>query len=109
MASWILTPSLMSETTSTMDAKMDTIIEYLERMDKRDRLRTIGGFVRSLLGMIPLLLTLWGVWYMFSHGDEILQKITEQAAHQAMQVSGNAAKDAVKEIDPGLLKQLIPQ
>ncbi len=91
----------------TVEDKLDFIIMYLERMDKRDRLRTWGGFIRGLLGLIPLAIMLASVWYLINHGDEFLQKITEQAARQAMQVTGEAAGSM--QIDPGLLKQLMGQ
>lgn len=76
------------------DAEMLTelreIKEHLIKMDKRDRLRTMGGFVRTIIGIVPVALLLWSTWYFFTHGDEILKKISAQAALSA----ANMAKES---------------
>lgn len=78
---------------TTTDEKLQQIVQHLERMDKRDRLRTYGGFVRSILGLIPLAILLGTVWYGYNHADDLLQKITEQAAKQAAAITtGNTNK-----------------
>lgn len=71
------------EPTQSIEEKMDIIIAYMHRMDKRDRIRTWGGFVRSLISLIPMALFVWSTWYFFVHGDELMQKITKYAAQSA--------------------------
>ena len=68
---------------SSTDEKLEEIVEHLRRLDRRDRLRTIGGFFRSLLGLIPLLFFIFSAWYIYEYSDELLKKITEEAAKQA--------------------------
>lgn len=72
---------------TTTDEKLDQIVEYLHRMDRRDRLRTWGGFLHGLFSLIPVLILLWSVWYFYEHGDELLQKITKQAASEAARMT----------------------
>ena len=70
-----------------LDFQLEQILSHLERMDKRDRMRTWGGFFRSLIAMIPVFLLLWSVWFFYKEGDKFLDKIitktTEQAAKAA--------------------------
>lgn len=68
---------------STTDDKLDAILSYLDRMNRRDRLRTWGGFVRALISLIPMAVFLYGTWYSVTHMDEIIQTITSAAAKQA--------------------------
>lgn len=68
---------------TTTDEKLDEIVEILHTMDRRDKLRTWGGFLHGLFSMIPIILLLWSAWYFYQHGDEVLRKITKQAAEEA--------------------------
>ncbi|MCK5018569.1 MAG: hypothetical protein KAS32_16025, partial [Candidatus Peribacteraceae bacterium] len=70
-----------------IDEKMDIIIDYLHRIDRRDRIRTIGAFFRGMFGLIPILIMIWSVWYFVEHGDDMLQKITGMAAQQAASIT----------------------
>ncbi|PIQ75947.1 hypothetical protein COU78_03200 [Candidatus Peregrinibacteria bacterium CG10_big_fil_rev_8_21_14_0_10_49_24] len=88
-----------AEAPLTTDDRIDMIVEYLRRMDKRDKLRTWGGFFRGILGLIPLVLMLVSVWYIYEHGDELLKKITQQAAQEAAAMTSNSAQDLMKQIE----------
>ncbi len=91
---------------TSVDAKLDEIITCLQRMDKRDRLRTIGGFIRGLLGLIPLIVLLWSLWYFASHGEELMKMIANQAASSAAQYTQGQSQGLVEQ----LMKQYsIPQ
>lgn len=98
--------SMPPTTQTSVDAKMDEIITCLQRMDKRDRLRTIGGFIRGLLGLIPLIVLLWSLWYFASHGEELMKMIANQAASSAAQYTQGQSQGLVEQ----LMKQYsIPQ
>lgn len=81
-----------------IEEKLDVIIHHLERLDRRDRIRMWGGFVHSLLAIVPLLFFLWSAWYLYEHGDELMKKIAAQAAQNAAEYSGQSYDDAVKQI-----------
>jgi hypothetical protein len=66
-----------------LEAKLDAILLHLERMDRRDQLRTWGGLARSLIAIVPVLLFLWASWYATTHADQIIQKIAAESARQA--------------------------
>lgn len=88
--------------TDTRD-QLDTIISHLARMDKRDRLRTWGGFVRALIGLIPIILLVLSTWYFYKHSDELLQKITREAAKQASTMA--PSEDMMKKLEKYLPKK----
>lgn len=67
----------------TIDQKLDLIVKHLEHLDRRDRVRMIGGTIRSILGLIPLLLLLGSIWYLYRHGDEFMKDILKQAGKNA--------------------------
>ena len=67
--------------------KLDQILTHLQNLDRRDRLRTWGGFFRGIIGLIPAIAFLWGIWYFYQHGDEVLAKIAKEAATQAAEVT----------------------
>ncbi len=67
------------------------MIAYLERMDRRDGRRMVGGFFRFLISLIPMALLIWSTWYFFVHSDEIIGKMTQAAAKQITGTSQNAS------------------
>lgn len=88
----------------TTDDKLDHIIALLEKMNSRDRLRTIGGFIRGILGLIPIAILIFSIWYFYQFGDELMAKIADQAAQSAAKVTGQGAGDIMKQ-----LQQYLPQ
>jgi len=66
---------------------VEQILEILKRMDRRDRLRTIGGFIRGILNLIPIIIVIFFTWYGIKYGDQLLEKITSMAAEQAGKVA----------------------
>ncbi|MDD5623117.1 MAG: hypothetical protein PHI23_00185 [Candidatus Peribacteraceae bacterium] len=89
---------------TTTDEKLDLIIEHLRHLDNRDRWRTIGGFLRSLLHIAYLVIIVASIWYTFKYSDVILKKITEQAAEQAARITqqntGNLMQELNKYLKP---------
>jgi hypothetical protein len=88
----------MPTTTEELLAEM---LEHMRRMDRRDRLRTMGGTFKGILSLIPMVLFLWSAWYFYAHGEELMQKFTEQATNQAMKASeaqSQKAMDQLKEM-----------
>ncbi|MDD5041553.1 MAG: hypothetical protein PHX87_04350 [Candidatus Peribacteraceae bacterium] len=80
--------------------KLEQILVILKRMDRRDRLRTIGGFVRTIIGFVPIAIVVFFTWYTIKYGDQLLQKITSMAAEQAGKVAQqNAVSDFMKEFN----------
>ena len=67
----------------TVEAKLDEMLMLMHRMDKRDKWRTIGGFFRALLALIPLFLLLGSAWYFALHGAEVMKAVADQAAQSA--------------------------
>lgn len=75
------------------DDKLDMIVMYLHRMDKRDHWRTIGGFFRSMIAIIPILIFIWSTVYFLQHGTEIIKEITDQSVKSAASYSQQGLMD----------------
>jgi hypothetical protein len=67
--------------------KLDIIINHLARMDKRDRLRMWGGAFKGALAIIPAIAFVYGMYYFYLHGDEVMAKIAKVAAEQAFEAT----------------------
>lgn len=76
-------PSKTAEPEKSVESQLDEILVHLRKMDKRDRMRTWGGFVRSLIALIPLLFVVWSAWYFMGHWSEIMKQVADQAASSA--------------------------
>ncbi len=83
----------------TTEDKLDVIIRHLEAMDRRDRLRTTGAFIRGMLGLIPLIVFVWSIWFFANNYEQVLGEITKQAA--------TAAAEATKSGGQGMLDELM--
>lgn len=91
--------SHMTKTTpESIEEKIDVMIACLQRMDKRDRIRTWGGFVRSLISLIPIALFVWSTWYFIAHSDEIMQKMTKYAAESAATMTKDNSAEFMQKI-----------
>ena len=90
---------------SGVGEKLDAIIAHLDRMDRRDRLRTWGSFIRTLISLVPMLLFLWSLWYFASHVDDIIKKITQESAKAAAQYTEDKSGELMKQIQNMLPKR----
>lgn len=71
----------------SIEERLDAIISLLEHINRRDRIRAIGSLLRTLLGLIPLILLLWSAWYFYTHGEDVLESITREAVRQSADYS----------------------
>lgn len=74
----------------TPEEAVEEILAILHRMDRRDRARMVGSVIRSVIGLIPLLLLLWSTWFLIVHGQEFIQQITEQTVKNTIGVGTSA-------------------
>ncbi|MBP9774145.1 MAG: hypothetical protein KBD00_06015 [Candidatus Peribacteraceae bacterium] len=85
--------------TTNIEQKLDAILEYMQRMDRRDKWRMIGGFIRSLIAIIPIIIVIWSSYYFAMHWEEIMKNITEMsvaAAKQSAQGTSDSMIDSIK-------------
>lgn len=69
-------------TDKTTEELLEMILYYIQRMEKRDKWRTIGGTIRSLINLIPIILLILSTWYFYQHGDEFIKMITKSMTEQ---------------------------
>jgi ATP-dependent Zn protease len=87
-----------SANTTSVEEKLDEILEHLRKLDNRDRWRTIGGFFKFLISVIPVILLLWSAWYFVQHGDEIMKQIANTAASSAADYTKQNTKSLYDDI-----------
>lgn len=81
------------ESTGTdIGAKLDIIIEYMERLDRRDKHRTQAHYIRTFLALISTGVFLWSIWYFTVNMDEIMRRMTEQTTRMMMEQSAEGSE-----------------
>ncbi len=81
----------------THEEKLDLIVHYLHQMNSRDRLRTVGGFFKTLIGFIPIIIVVWSTWYFYKHGAEVMEQITKEAVKQSAEYSQESLMDQLEQ------------
>ena len=71
----------------TNEEKLDIIVECLQKMNHRDRMRTIAGFFSGLIRLLPIIVFLWSAWYFYENGWDIITRITNETAKQAAEMT----------------------
>lgn len=61
---------------------LEMILYYIQRMEKRDKWRTVGGTVRSIISLIPIIILVVSTWYLYAHGEEMIKLITKSMTEQ---------------------------
>lgn len=84
-----------------LETKLDLIILHLEKLDKRDKWRTVGSAVKFCLTIIPLLLLLGSGWYFAQNWQEIMTKMAT--------ISASVAAEYSKSQSAGMFEQFMKQ
>ncbi len=63
--------------------RLDMVLLYLHQLDRRDKWRTRGGFLKGLVSIIPVLIAVWAAWYFYTYGDILMKKLTTEVVRQS--------------------------
>ncbi len=91
-------PRASESNNAALEAKLDSILAYLDRMNRRDRVRMVGSFVRSMLSLIPLAVFLWSLWYFANNSEDLLKKIANTAASSAAKYTQQSSQGMLDEL-----------
>ena len=80
-----------------VEERLDLILGYMARADRRDRWRTLGGFFRSILTLLPVLFFLGSAWYVYLHGTDLLNVIIDRSAKSAASYSQQSTQGVVNQ------------
>ena len=76
-----------------MEERLDLILDYLHRAERRDRWRTVAGFIRNFILILPFLAFLGSLWFVYVHGDDLIDAVSQRMARQsAAYTQGNFDK-----------------
>ena len=68
----------------TVEDKLDEIILYLHRMERRDHARMIGAYIKSMFWLISVLFLVWSTWYFAVYGPQLIEDLSKQMIQQSM-------------------------
>jgi len=91
--------SKKEEPPKTTEGKLDAILMHLAALDRRDKLRTIGGFIKGMIALIPIIILVASMWYVYKFGDQLLEKIAQQAAKQAAIVTEQQGNSVIQKFE----------
>lgn len=83
---------------TTVDEKLEEILVHMRKMDKRDRLRLWGGFLRSMISLGSLIFFFWSGWYFIKHGPELMKQIADTAASSAAEYTKSQGQSVVDQM-----------
>lgn len=72
------------EKPQTVEDKLDEIILYLHRMERRDHTRMIGAYIKSMFWLISVLFLVWSTWYFAVYGPQLVNDLSKQMIQQSM-------------------------
>ncbi len=84
---------LQTTTEERIEGKLDQLISLLDHMNRRDKWRTIGGFFRGSVLIIPTLLILLSSIYLYLYGTDLIQYLIKETTSQASQQVQNSFMD----------------
>lgn len=90
----------------TNDEKLDMMVYYLRRMDHRDKLRTWGGFVQSLVRIGGMVFFVYITWWSIVNADVLIDKVASAAAKQAANIAGQSTSQVVNSMPDDLTEQI---
>ncbi|GEM_PF-1536825 len=88
--------------------RLDMVLLYLHNMDRRDKWRTRGGFLRGLISIIPVLIAVWAAWYFYMYGDILMKKLTMEVVRQSAAYSENTMENRIQQLVPLIENLTIP-
>lgn len=83
-----------AETPESIEAKLDRVLEYLHRMERRDRTRMIGSTIHSMIWFVSIIFVFWSSYYFLKNAPELMGTMTKQMMEQSMGIGGSATTDA---------------
>jgi hypothetical protein len=65
-------------TDKSTEELLELILVHMQNMDRRDHWRTIGGFFRGLLSIVPVLIFFASTWYIYAYRDTLMENMSKQ-------------------------------
>jgi len=88
----------VSEKPPTVEEYLEEIVYRLERLDKRDKMRTYGSVFKSAIMVIPTVVLLLSLWYVYERGDDLLQQIIDRTMSAAASQTQSQSQDFIRQL-----------
>lgn len=73
--------------------RLDLIVDYLDKMNRRDRWRTMGGALKGAISIASFVILIWSGVYFALHGQEFIKQITDATLSSLSGTNSPAAFD----------------
>ena len=73
--------------------RLDLIVDYLDKMNRRDRWRTMGGALKGAISIASFVILIWSGVYFALHGQEMIKQITDATVGSLSTMNSGAAFD----------------
>ncbi len=83
--------------TKTDSETLSAMLSEIQALNRRDRLRTIGGFFRGMLAIVPTAIFIYGLWYFSANQDSVMKYIMDHAATSASEFATKANQQLMNE------------
>ncbi len=70
---------------SRIEERLDHVITVLDHMNRRDKWRTVGGFIKGAVTIIPTLILLLSSVYLYLYGSDLIQYLIKETTAQTQQ------------------------
>lgn len=70
---------------SRIEERLDQMISLLDHMNRRDKWRTVGGFIKGAVTVIPTLILLLSSVYLYLYGSDLIQYLIKETTAQTQQ------------------------
>jgi hypothetical protein len=91
-------------TPETVEDKLDQVILYLHRMERRDRARMIGSYIHGMIWLASIGLLFWSTWYFIAYGPQLMEEMTNKMIQQSMGINTTTSTDP--EESTGFMKMI---
>lgn len=78
---------------------LQEIVAILHRIERRDRVRTWGSLLRSTLGLLPLVIFLWSLYYVYQNGEALMKQIIRETVSQTASFTPDSDSGFLKELE----------
>lgn len=94
------------EKPQTIEEKLDEIILYLHRMERRDHARMIGAYIKSMVWLISVLFLVWSTWYFAVYGPKMIEDLSRQMIEQSIGIQTGSTTTSDESSSAGYLQKL---
>lgn len=81
---------------ASVEDKLDEILAFMHRAERRDRIRTVGSTIKGVLSIIPIAVLLGSLWYFYENGEEVMNTLMDKTIQKSAEYSQESLLDQLE-------------